>query len=64
MAENGKLTIAPAGQSPLSMRPVSETEFRVDAAGFRVVFHKEGGKVDRLTLYRGARELHGKRTGP
>jgi hypothetical protein len=63
LAENGTLTIAPAGQSPLFMRPVSETEFRVDAAGFRVVFHKEDGKVDRLTLYRGARELHGKRTG-
>jgi CubicO group peptidase (beta-lactamase class C family) len=64
LAENGALTIAPAGQAPLPMRPVSETEFRVDAAGFRVKFHKEDGKVDRLTLYRGARELHGKRTEP
>jgi len=43
------------------MRPVSNTEFRVDAAGFRVVFHPENGKVDRLTMHRGARELHGTR---
>lgn len=35
---------------------------RVDAARSRVVFHPENGKVDRLTIHRGARELHGKRT--
>jgi hypothetical protein len=64
LAENGALTIAPAGQAPLLMRPVSDTEFRVDAAGFRLVFHQENGKVDRLTLYRGARELHGTRISP
>jgi CubicO group peptidase (beta-lactamase class C family) len=62
LAPKGALTIALSGQEPLAMRPVSEAEFRVDAAGFRVVFHKENGKVDRLTMYRGARELHGKRT--
>jgi hypothetical protein len=58
---DGALTIAPAGQAPLPMRAVSETEFRIDEAGFRVVFHKDGGRVDRLIMYRGARELHGKR---
>ncbi|HEX8444473.1 MAG TPA: serine hydrolase domain-containing protein [Allosphingosinicella sp.] len=63
LAENGSLTIAPAGQPPLPMRPVSETEFRVDAAGFRVVFHREEGDVNHLTLHRGARELHGRRSG-
>ena len=64
LAENGSLTIAPAGQTPLPMRPISQIEFRVDAASTRVVFHPEDGQVNRLTLYRGARELHGKRTAP
>lgn len=64
LAENGGLTIAPAGQRALPMRPVAENEFRVDAAGFRIVFHSENGEVNRLTMYRGARELHGQRTGP
>ncbi|QIL01634.1 serine hydrolase [Sphingomonas sinipercae] len=61
MAGDGSLTIAPAGKSPAPMRPVSTTEFRVDAAGFRVVFHPDDGKVDHLTMHRGARELHGTR---
>jgi hypothetical protein len=60
--ENGRLTIQPAGGRAMPMRAVSETEFRVDEAGFRLVFHPEEGEVNRLTLYRGARELHGKRT--
>jgi len=64
MGEDGWLTIAAAGQGPFPMRPVSDTEFRVDAAGFRVVFHPEGGTTDKLTMYRGARELHGTRTAP
>jgi CubicO group peptidase (beta-lactamase class C family) len=64
LAENGALTIALAGQAALPLRPVSETEFRVDAAGFRVVFHTENSKVDRLTMHRGARELRGKRISP
>ncbi|HYD25424.1 MAG TPA: serine hydrolase domain-containing protein [Croceibacterium sp.] len=60
---NGWLTIAPAGDEPIALRPVSDTEFRADTGGFRVVFHPEGGRAERLTLHRGARELHGKRTG-
>ncbi|HYE47369.1 MAG TPA: serine hydrolase domain-containing protein [Caulobacter sp.] len=59
---DGKLTITPPGQAPIPMRPVSQTEFRLE--GMRLVFHPENGKVDRMTLYRGARELHGRRVNP
>ena len=61
LEENGRLTITPAGQSTSPMRPVSQTEFRLDGTPMRVVFHPENGKVERLTIHRGARELHGKR---
>lgn len=59
--ENGWLTITPAGQKPLPLRPVSETEFRIDQGNMRVVFHPENGEVSRLTIHRGARVLNGKR---
>jgi len=62
LGENGRLTITPAGQRPMPLRPISETEFRIDGA-MRVVFHNEDGEVNRVTIYRGARELHGRRTG-
>ena len=63
-SEDGGLTMTPAGQPPAAMRPVSETEFRIDGTPMRVVFHPEKGAVNRLTIYRGARELHGQRVGP
>jgi hypothetical protein len=63
LGEEGRLTIAPTGQPPLAMRPVSQTEFRIEGGMMRVIFHKEGDQVNRLTLYRGARELRGKRVG-
>lgn len=63
LGADGRLTIAGGGQGPYMMRPTSPTEFRVDAANFRVAFFPENGVVDRMTLYRGARELHGTRTG-
>lgn len=59
----GWLTLVPAGQPPQPLRPVSETEFRIDAGNMRVVFHRENGAVDRLTIHRGARVLTGRRTG-
>ncbi len=62
LRENGQLTIGPPGQEPLPMRPVSDTEFRIDGTPMRVVLHPENGQVNRLTMYRGARELHGVRT--
>ena len=63
LGANGELVMTPAGQAPLPMRPVSETEFRIDGTPMRVVFHPENGEVNRLTIHRGARELHGRRTG-
>lgn len=62
--DRGQLSIAAAGQPPMPMRPVSQTEFRVDGGGFRIVFQPEGSAVNRMTMYRGARELNGRRTGP
>ncbi|MDP8914260.1 MAG: beta-lactamase family protein [Pseudomonadota bacterium] len=61
--ENGWLTITPAGQPPMPLRPVSTTEFRIDRGNMRVVFHPENGEVNRLTVHRGARVLNGQRTG-
>lgn len=62
--KEGRLTIGPPGQAPILLRPVSQTEFRTEGAPMRLVFHPEKGRTDKLTLYRGARELHGVRTGP
>lgn len=59
--EAGQLMIAPDGQKPLAMRPVSETEFRIEGGNMRLVFEPAEGRVDAFTLYRGARALHGKR---
>lgn len=64
LSANGQLAIGPAGQEPLPMRPISATEFRLDGTPMRVIFHPENGQMNRLTMYRGARELHGVRTGP
>ena len=61
LGENGWLTIQPAGGNPIPLRPISETEFRADAGNFRILFQPSEGKVDGFTMYRGARELHGKR---
>ena len=62
--QQGRLTIGPPGQTPILLRPISETEFRTEGAPMRLVFHPENGRTDKLTLYRGARELHGVRTAP
>lgn len=59
----GRLTIAPDGQPPMPLRPVSDTEFRIEGGPMRLVFHPEAGEVNRFTLHRGARELNGRRTG-
>lgn len=61
LGEDGRLILTPAGQPPMALRPVSETEFRIDGTPMRLVFHPEGGAANRFTLYRGARELHGQR---
>ncbi len=61
LREDGRLTIAQDGGRAMPMRPVSPTEFRIDGQPMRIVFHPDGGRTDRFTLYRGARELHGQR---
>lgn len=58
---DGRLAIGPVGQPPAATRAISDVEFRIDGTPMGVVFHPEVGRTDRLTLYRGARELHGKR---
>jgi CubicO group peptidase (beta-lactamase class C family) len=60
LAADGWLTIQ-LNSPPLRMRPISQTEFMVDAVKSRVIFHAEGGKVDRFTVRRGAREITGTR---
>jgi D-alanyl-D-alanine carboxypeptidase len=57
--DRGRLTIAAGDGVPMVMRPVTQTDFRVEGGGFAVTFHPEGGKTDRLTLKRGARTLNG-----
>lgn len=60
MGADGWLTIA-LNSPPLQMRPLSQTEFMVDEARSRVIFHPENGTVNRFTIKRGARELTGTR---
>ena len=57
----GQLTIAMGDGPAMAMRPVSETEFRVDAGKFAVEFHPEGARTDRMSMTRGARTLNGVR---
>ena len=64
LGASGGLTIAPAGRDPMPLRAVSDTEFRIEGTPMRVVFERaaEGRPAERMTLHRGARELHGQRT--
>lgn len=64
LREDGRLAIAQDGRDANALRPVSATEFRFEGMPMRIVFHPKGGRTDRFTLYRGARELHGQRTTP
>lgn len=59
-SENGGLTLT-AGGSTMPLRPVSQTEFMVEGTPMKLEFHPEDGRVDRLTLHRGARQLNGVR---
>lgn len=60
MGADGWLTIQ-LNSPALQMRPVSQTEFMVDEARSRIIFHPENGKTNRFTIKRGARELTGTR---
>jgi D-alanyl-D-alanine carboxypeptidase len=61
MGADGRLTITGPNAEATPLRPVSDTEFRLPDNVTRVVFHPENGRVERLTLHRGARTLNGRR---
>jgi hypothetical protein len=63
LTDKGKLVMAPKGQEPIGLRPISQTEFMTDDGRMKVAFFAVGGAVNRFTMYRGARELHGTRIG-
>ena len=63
LTDKGKLVMAPKGQEPIGLRPISQTEFMTDDGRMKVAFFADGGAVNRFTMYRGARELHGTRIG-
>ena len=62
--EKGGLTIQLSGQPMLAMRATSETEFRVPEVGARVRFESEAGKVARIVINHGGREIKAERVAP
>jgi len=62
--EDGGLTAQLTGQPRLGLTPVSDTEFRVQRANARVVFHEEGGRVTHLVIHQAGREMRADRTEP
>ena len=63
LTDKGKLVMAPKGQEPVGLRPISQSEFMTDDGRMKVAFFADGAAVSRFTMYRGARELHGTRIG-
>jgi hypothetical protein len=61
IGEGGVLTIHLTGQPALPLRPTSTTEFLVEGVNARIVFHGEGGQVNRFVVHQGGRELEGRR---
>jgi D-alanyl-D-alanine carboxypeptidase len=57
LGDTGGLTIQVEGQPAFAMRATSPTEFAVGAVSARVVFHSEAGRVTRLVIEQGGREL-------
>lgn len=57
----GGLTIAQGDRVPVALRPISQTEFAIEGGPMRVVFQTVHGQGERITLRRGAQELHGRR---
>lgn len=53
----GPMTVQLAGQRPIPVEAVSETEFRAAMVGATITFKVEGGKVTGLVLKQGGREL-------
>ncbi len=59
--DSGRLTIQLTGQPALPLRPTSRTEFEVVGVGARVVFHEEGGQVNRLVIHQNGQQLPAQR---
>ncbi len=64
LEQDGKLWVSQGDSFRAWLRPVSETEFMVDGAPMKVVFEPSSGVIDKITLHRGARQLHGQRVKP
>ncbi|TFI59350.1 serine hydrolase [Sphingomonas parva] len=59
--ENGQLTLQLPDGPTLPMRAVAEDAFMIDRARSRLVFHRQNGAIDRVTIQHGARVLNGRR---
>ena len=63
LGAEGVLTIQLQGQPAIPLRPTSATEFEIEGVGATIVFHAEGGQVNRFVISQGGRQLEGRR-GP
>lgn len=61
LPEEGPMMVQLAGQKPIPVEAVSETEFRTVGVDARIAFQVDGHKVSGLTLKQGGRELPAKR---
>ena len=61
MGEGGGLTVQLGKQPTRSIRPVSAAEFLVEGVGARIVFHSEGGAVNRLVVHQGSNQIEARR---
>jgi hypothetical protein len=59
---DGPMTVMLAGQRPIPVLAVTQTEFRLAGVDARIEFRTEGGKVTGATIKQGGRELPAKRT--
>lgn len=59
----GALTIQLEGQPAFTLTALSTTEFEARDVGAKVVFHLDAGKVSRLVIHQGGRELPAERVG-
>ncbi|HTU12833.1 MAG TPA: serine hydrolase domain-containing protein [Allosphingosinicella sp.] len=57
LREDGRLTAQMGGQSPLLLKPTSQTDFEVEGVPARLVFHAENGTVTRLVIHQNGREI-------
>jgi hypothetical protein len=62
MGADGVLTIQLEGQPAIPLRATSATEFTIEGVGATIVFHPEGGQVNRFVIHQGGRQLEGRRT--